>query len=75
MKIHVKIITGQTLTLNVESNDSIEDVKQYIEDHENGISKSLIKALFFNEINLNDAQFVSDYNIQDDSTLYIVTRL
>jgi ubiquitin C len=75
MKIHVKIITGQTLTLNVESNDSIEDVKQYIENHENGISKSLIKALFFNEINLNDAQFVSDYNIQDDSTLYIVTRL
>ena len=63
------------MTLNVESNDSIEDVKQYIEDHENGISKSLIKALFFNEINLNDAQFVSDYNIQDDSTLYIVTRL
>ena len=41
MKIHVKIITGQTLTLNVESNDSIEDVKQYIENHENGISKSL----------------------------------
>lgn len=75
MKIHVKIITGQTLPLNVESNDSIEDVKQYIENHENGISKSLIKALFFNEINLNDAQFVSDYNIQDDSTLYIVTRL
>ena len=53
MKIHVKIITGQTLTLNVESNDSIEDVKQYIENDENGISKSLIKALFFNEINLN----------------------
>ena len=75
MKIYVKIITGQTLTLNVELNDTIEDVKQSIENDERGITKSLIRALYYNDISLSDMQTLSDYNIPDVATLYIIMGL
>jgi hypothetical protein len=75
MKIYVKIITGQTLTLNVELNDTVEYVKQCIENDQNGITKSLIKELYFKDIKLNDTQILSDYNIQDGDTFYIIMRL
>ena len=75
MKIYVKIITGQTLTLNVESEDTIEYVKQCIENDERGISKTLIKALYFKKIKLNETQTLSDYNIEDGATFYIIMKL
>ena len=34
MQIFVKTLTGKTITLDVESSDSIENVKQKIQDKE-----------------------------------------
>ena len=73
MIIFIKTLTGKTISLNVDRNESIASVKQKFQNKE-GIPPERQRLIFAGK-QLEDHRVLSDYNIQANSTLHMILKL
>ncbi len=70
MIIYVKTLSGTTISLEVDANDTVEAVKALLEEKE-GIPVDQ-QNLLCSGTQLEDGHHLNDYNIQRESTIHLV---
>ena len=73
VEINVKTLTGKTLTLSVELNDSVETLKSLIQIFE-GIPPDQARLIYAG-MQLEEHRQLSKYKIQSESTIHLILRL
>ena len=73
LKIFVQVMSQEIITLEVDSSDTIANLKEKIKDKKGFPGEQ--QRLFFQTKKLKDDRTVSDYNIQNKSTLNLLLQV
>jgi hypothetical protein len=73
IQVFFKTLTGKNLTLDLDPNESVENVKKLIHEKE-GIPPDQ-QRLVFSGKQLDDGKLLSDYDVKSESTVHLVLRL
>ena len=73
MQLFVKTMSGKTITLDCDPTDKVETIKEMIHWKEHIPADQ--QRLIFNSQQLENGRTLVSYNIQKESTLYLVLRL
>ena len=73
MQIFIKSFTGKTITLNVESTDTVLSVKKRLAESQT-LDITRCKLMYCGN-SMYDGELLGDHNIQLESTIHLLYRL
>lgn len=73
MQLIIQTLTGKIISINIDSTDTILQLKRNIEEKE-GIPTDQ-QRLIYNGKQLQDVHTLNDYSIVNESTIHLVLRL